>query len=58
MPLPRLPRPPRRPVRTALRFLVWLVRETIAVWLDLDRPKPFESRPRPAREINRRARER
>jgi hypothetical protein len=55
----RLPdrfRLPRRPVRTALRFLVRAVWAWIAVSLDLDKPQPRESKPRPAREVDRDAR--
>jgi hypothetical protein len=55
----RLPdrfRLPRRPVRTALRFLVRMGRVWIAVSLDLEKPEPRESRPRPAREVDRDAR--
>jgi hypothetical protein len=55
--LPDLPRLPERPVRAALRFLARAVRVWIAVMLDLERPEPRESRPRPAREINRDARQ-
>jgi hypothetical protein len=47
---------PRRPVRTALRFLVRAVWTWIAVSLDLERPEPRDSRPRPAKEITRDAR--
>ncbi|MCS7476691.1 hypothetical protein ACFFQW_00315 [Umezawaea endophytica] len=56
MRLPERFRPPRRPIRTALRFLVRAGWTWIAVSLDLNTPEPRESRPRPAKEITRDAR--